>query len=163
MWRPCHQPMIADEFEAYGMHDMDEEDINQTLSNESVGVLGLPTESGPCLRPLSYWFDGESSLYFVYVLGTNSQKVALTERANVAQFLVYKIYRTFNWRSVLLEGTLDRVPQDQQEAIEEKMDISWRPEVFERASDSENTRLYQFRITDKDGIKQLERPLESIE
>lgn len=160
---PRHQPMIADEFEVYGMHNMDEEDIHQTLSNESVGVLGLPSESGPCLRPLSYWFDGESSLYFVYVLGTDSRKVALSERANVAQFLVYKIYRTFNWRSVLLEGTLDRVPQEQQETVEENIDISWRPELFERATDSENTRLYQFQITDKHGIKQLERPTESIE
>lgn len=154
--------MIADEFEAYGMLRMDEDDIHQTLSDQSVGVLGLPTESAPCLRPLSYWFDGESRLYFVYVLGTDSRKIALSDRPNTAraQFLVYKIHTPFNWRSVLLTGTVERVPEQQRDTIEERMDISWRPELFERGTGSENTALYRFQITDKNGIKQLERPLE---
>jgi nitroimidazol reductase NimA-like FMN-containing flavoprotein (pyridoxamine 5'-phosphate oxidase superfamily) len=150
--------MTIDEYEEYGMRRMDDDDIKQTLSNQSVGVLGLPTESAPCLRPLSYWFDGESKLYFVYVLSTDSQKTALSDRANTAQFLVYRIETTFNWRSVLLTGTVERVPEDDREAIEETMDISWRPELFERGTGPENTGLYQLQIDERDGIKQLERP-----
>lgn len=150
--------MPIGEFEEYGMRRMDDDDIEQTLSNQSVGVLGLPTESAPCLRPLSYWFDGECRLYFVYVLSRDSQKVALSDRANVAQFLVYRIDTTFNWRSVLLTGSVEEVSEDEREAIEERMDISWRPELFERGTGSENTRLYQFQIDERDGIKQLQRP-----
>ena len=150
--------MSFDEFKEYGMHRMDDDDIKQTLSNQSVGVLGLQTKSAPCLRPLSYWFDGDDRLYFVYVLGRDSQKVALSDRGNIARFLVYRIDTTFNWRSVLLTGRVERVSADEREAIEEQMDISWRPELFERGTGPENTRLYQFQIDDKAGIKQLQRP-----
>jgi len=150
--------MPIDEFEEYGMHRMDADDINQTLSNQSVGVLGLPTKSAPCLRPLSYWFNGDDRLYFVYVLGRDSRKVALSDGGNVARFLVYRMDTTFNWRSILLTGSVERVSADEREAIEERMNISWRPELFERGTGPENTRLYRFRIDDKAGIKQLQRP-----
>lgn len=150
--------MPIDEFEEYGMHRMDADDINQTLSNQSVGVLGLPTKSAPCLRPLSYWFNGDDRLYFVYVLGRDSQKVALSDGGNVARFLVYRMDTTFNWRSILLTGSVERVSADEREAIEERMSISWRPELFERGTGPENTRLYRFQIDDKAGIKQLQRP-----
>lgn len=152
--------MVVDEFVEYGMHRMDDDDIRQTLSNQSVGVLGLPAESAPCLRPLSYWFDGESTLYFVYVLGADSRKVALSDRGGLARFLVYRVETTFNWRSVLLTGTLERVPEDERGDIEERMDVSWRPELFERETGSENTGIYRFRIEDATGIKQLERTFE---
>ena len=152
--------MTVDEFEEYGMFRMDDDDIQQTLSNEQIGILGLPTESAPCLRPLSYWYDGDSRLYFVYVLGSDSRKVALSEHADAARFLVYKVYTPFNWRSVLLTGTIERVPEDERAAIEGELDLSWRPELFEQDPSPVNVGLYRFEITDRSGIKQLERQLE---
>lgn len=142
------------------MFRMDDDDIQQTLSAESTGILGLPAESAPCLRPLSYWFDGDSRLYFVYVLGSDSRKVALSERADAARFLVYKIHRSFNWQSVLLTGTIERVPEDERAAIEEELDLSWRPELFEQDPGPVSTGLYRFEITDRSGVKQLERQLD---
>jgi hypothetical protein len=37
--------MTVDEFEEHGMFRMDDDDIQQTLSDEDVGILGLPTDS----------------------------------------------------------------------------------------------------------------------
>jgi len=142
------------------MRRMTDDDIEQTLANETVGVLGLPAETAPALRPMSYWFDGEATLYFVYVVGEESRKARLTERADRATFLVYRIDAPFNWRSVRLEGTLERVPEDERAEVEAQMDVSWRPELFERGADSENTDLYRFRIEDREGVLQLQRPFD---
>jgi len=139
---------------------MDDDDIQQTLSNQSVGVLGVPTDAAPSLRPLSYWFDGDASLYFVYVLGSESRKRALSDRAEVARFLVYDVETTFNWRSVLLTGTIEAVSDDERAAINGELDLSWQPELFERAAESKTTELYRFDIDEWTGIKQLELPPE---
>jgi nitroimidazol reductase NimA-like FMN-containing flavoprotein (pyridoxamine 5'-phosphate oxidase superfamily) len=152
--------MTVDELEAFGMRRMDGDDIERTLDRESVGVLGVPTDGAPMLRPLSYWFDGEDALYFLYVLGGESEKQTLTDRAEVARFLVYDVEAQFNWRSVLLTGTIGEVSAAEREALEERMDISWRPELFERARESEATAIYRFDIDERAGIKQLELPPE---
>ena len=152
--------MTLEQLEEYGMLQMDSGDIEKTLERKSIGVLGVPTDSAPLLRPLSFWYDGESALYFVYVLGSDSRKVTVSDQADVARFLIYDIETTFNWRSVLLTGTIERVPDDERRAIEDQIDISWKPDVFERAAETEATALYRFQIDDRAGIKQLELPPE---
>jgi len=152
--------MTVDELDAFGMRQMDDDDIEQTLAKQSVGVLGIPTAGAPMLRPLSYWFDGEDALYFVYVLAGESEKQALTDRAEAAQFLVYHVDAPFNWRSVLLTGSVEAVDGAEREALEERLDISWRPDLFERAAESETTAIYRFDVDERAGIKQLELPPE---
>jgi hypothetical protein len=61
---------------------------------------------------------------------------------------------------VLLTGTIERVPEDERAAIEEELDLSWRPELFEQDPSRVDVGLYRFEITDQRGIKQLERQLE---
>ncbi len=152
--------MTVEDLEAYGMSRMEDNQIQQLLTTQQTGVLALPTEGAPSMRPLSFWFDGDRTLYFTYVVGSGSQKVALSDRAAEAQFLVYRTETPFNWRSALFTGTIEEVPEDEQAAIRDEIDIAWRPEVFERAGESEATALYRFRIDDRDGIKQVELPPE---
>ena len=152
--------MTVDELDAFGMRRMDDDDISKTLENQRVGVLAVATDGAPSMRPLSYWYDGEDALYFVYVLAGDSEKQRLTDAADAAQFLVYSVETTFNWRSVLLTGTIGEVSAAEREALEERMDISWRPDLFERAADSETTAIYRFDIAERNGIKQLELPPE---
>lgn len=152
--------MTITELEAYGMEQMDDDEIDQILSTQDVGILGLPGEEAPGLRPLTFWFDETDTLYFLYVLGASSRKAELSDRADIARFLVYRVETTFNWRSALLTGRIERVPDAEQEAIKAEMDIPWRPDVFERASESEDTRVYKFEIDEQAGIKQLELPPE---
>ena len=154
------QDMTVEDLDAFGMRQMDGDDIEQTLSNQSVGVLGVPTDAAPMLRPLSYWYDGDDALYFIYVLGSESEKATVTDRADVAQFLVYSVETTFNWRSVLLTGSVEAVSDAERAALEERMDIAWRPDLFERAAESRTTAIYRFEIEERAGIKQLELPPE---
>ncbi len=150
--------MTVDEFADYGVARMDDDAIGRFLASQQVGVLGLPTEGAPTMRPLSYWFDGHDRLYFRYVTGGESRKADLSERAEIARFLVYRADTRFQWRSVLLTGSVARVPAEERAAAEEAMDLGRRPDALERASEGEGAALYTFRVDERVGIEHLGLP-----
>ena len=150
--------MTTDELSDHGMVRMDEESIRGFLSSQSVGVLGLPTEGAPALRPMSFWFDGDTHLYFFYLVGSSSRKVGLSERATTARFLVYRAETPFNWRSVLLAGPIEEVPDNEREGLVESAELDGRPDLLEQASTAENTRFYRLEIEEQSGIKHLGLP-----
>lgn len=145
--------MPVDDLEDYGITRMDDSEIEAFLAEESVGVLCLPTGTEPVMRPMSFAFDAPAQLYFLYILPADSEKQAATERSDTAEFLVYSAEDRFHWTSVILSGTMSAVPEDEREAVQEQVELSWRPDVLERASDSMNTKLYEFEITDRTGMK----------
>lgn len=149
--------MTLDELEAYGTERMDDDDVVQFLSNQDTGVLALPTDGAPSMRPLSFHFDGESGVYFVYLVGEESRKTDLSDRADIARLLVYSTETASNWRSVLLTGTIGRVTESEADQLDATMETA-RPDVFRRAIESEHTELYRFDIEDRTGIKYLGLP-----
>ncbi|MFB6102273.1 MAG: pyridoxamine 5'-phosphate oxidase family protein [Haloplanus sp.] len=152
--------MTTDEFDYGNASRMDDDEIRGFLSSQHVGVLGLDAGDAPSLRPMSFWFDGEAALYFLYVLGDDSRKEALTRRTDTARFLVYRAETPFNWRSVLLTGTIREVPADELEAVSEAMDLGRRPDAIATAAESERTGLYRLRIDEQTGIEHLGLPPE---
>jgi hypothetical protein len=110
------------------------------------------------MRPLSYSFDGASALYLPYVVGSGSRKAALSDRAEVARFLVYRAETRYNWRSVLLTGRLEAVPETEWDAVGEVAEPGWRPDLFERAAAGEATALYRFRVDEWSGLKHVGLP-----
>ncbi|EMA56138.1 pyridoxamine 5'-phosphate oxidase family protein [Halococcus thailandensis] len=150
--------MTTDELSEYGMEQMDDEAVRRFLSSQSIGVLGLPTDSAPALRPMSFWFDGDSQLYFPYLVGSNSRKANLSDQASIARFLVYRAETTFNWRSVLLTGPISKVSGDERVRLEESVEMNSQPDLLKRASTAENTGFYQLQIENQSGIKHLGLP-----
>ena len=150
--------MTVDELTEYDVVRMTAEEMAGFLSSHSVGVLGLPTEGAPSLRPMSFWFDGASTLYLLYVLGEGSRKADLSDRADVARFLVYSAETMFNWRSVLLTGTLDPVPESEWDEVQAAVEDAWRPDVFRQAITDDNVGLYAFEIADQTGLKSAGLP-----
>ena len=150
--------MTIDDLREYGMVPMDDEAIRGFLSAQNVGVLALPTDGAPSMRPMSFVFDGGSRLNFVYVLGSGSRKDELSTRADTARFLVYSAETAYNWRSVLLTGTITEVPEREWEEVRGAGKPAWRPEVFERAEESEDVRFYAFEIEEQTGIEHLGLP-----
>ena len=145
--------MSIPQLEEYGLERMDDEDIRGFVSSQSTGVLGLPTDGGPYLLPMSFAFDGDSSLYFTYLLGSSSRKDALTERAGRARFLVYSVETSFNWESALLAGELTEVPEGEWSELEDILTAAWRPELFRDASMSGGVKVYEFGIQSQSGIR----------
>ena len=150
--------MTVENLAEYGMEPMTDDAIQGFLSAQSTGVLGISTDAEPLLRPLSFWFDGDSALYFVYVLGSESRKETVSKQSETARFLIYSAETPFQWRSVLCSGSLSEVPESELSAVLDAMEIRWRPELFERASVEEPTALYRFEIAAWTGIKQLGLP-----
>lgn len=145
--------MSIDELREYGLAEMDDSEIQGFLSSQKTGVLGLPEENGPYLLPLSFGYDGDSRLYFTYLLGSTSRKERLSGSADAASFLVFKVDTMYNWESVLLSGTIAPVPESEWDDLEEVLNDAWRPSLFETATLSGAVKVYEFRIDDRTGIK----------
>ncbi|MEF8937451.1 MAG: pyridoxamine 5'-phosphate oxidase family protein, partial [Halovenus sp.] len=115
--------------------------------------LGLPTERTPYMIPISYAYDGNQALYFTYLLGPSSEKHRLSEQTDRARFLVYSVETLFNWRSVMLEGTLSEKPESEWDEIEQHLDNVWRPEILQRADLDGGVAIYEFSIEEQSGIR----------
>lgn len=146
--------MTLSELADYGLGEMDEGAVDDCLSAQSTGVLGLPDREAPYLLPLSYAFDGEDSLYFTYVLGESSRKGELTAQADLARFLVYEAETPFRWQSVLLTGRLNQVPEDEWPDIQHVLADAWRPNTLQTASTTGGVEVYEFAIEQRAGIEQ---------
>lgn len=148
--------MSVEELQDVGMTRMSGSEIDQFLSSQEVGVLGLPAEGAPYVVPLSFRYDGESAVYFTYLLGADSRKHELTERADAAQFLVYSVAAAFHWESVLVSGPIEAIPREEREQYE--FQTQWRPDLFEQADLSRGVRVYRLTIEDRSGIKHAGLP-----
>jgi hypothetical protein len=149
--------MTVTEFDAEGVRRMDDDEMTRFLSSQHVGVLALPTDGAPAVRPLSFWYDGDEHVYFHYV-GAGGRKAALSDRADVARFLVYRAETRYNWRSVILTGTIAALPTSEEAAVAEAIDLGRRPDALKRASESMETTLYQFTVTERTGVSQVGLP-----
>ena len=145
--------MTVDDLTEYGAVEMDDDAIEAFLSSQRVGILALPTDGAPTMRPLSFAYDEEDSLYVLYVGDSDSRKRDLSDRAESARFLVYSAETAFNWRSVLLTGRIDAVPDEDVAALEDQVSIPWQPDLLAAVGDAEGTSLYRFVIEDQQGLR----------
>ena len=145
--------MALEQLQDYGLEEMDEVSIHEFLRSQSTGVLGLPTKNAPYMLPMSYAYDGDSSLYFTYLLGESSRKETLSDLAERARFLVYNVETMFNWQSVILTGDLEEVPQEEWPDLEDVLTNAWQPELFQTAGASGRIKVYKLSIRSQTGIR----------
>jgi nitroimidazol reductase NimA-like FMN-containing flavoprotein (pyridoxamine 5'-phosphate oxidase superfamily) len=150
--------MTVDELEGYGLERLSDAEIDAFLTNQRMGVLGLPTDNGPYMLPLSFGFDGTSRLYFTYVGGGESRKARLSERADHASFLVYSAESPYNWESVFLTGRLEAVPEREWDELDDVLADAWRPGVIEDATAGAAVTVYALAIAERNGIKHTGLP-----
>ena len=150
--------MSVDELHEYGLERMSDAEIRGFLAGQGLGVLALPTEGAPYVLPLSYDYDGESRLYFTYLLGSESRKATLSEQTEEASFLVFSADSMFNWESVMLTGTLRKPRPEEPTEPAEGVSRAWRPDVFQRADLSAGVEVYIFEITEQNGIRHTGLP-----
>ncbi len=150
--------MTVDELRDYGIQRMDDEAIENFLSIQHAGILGLPTSGAPYLLPMSYGFDGGSHLYFAFLVEGQSRKAELADQADVGSFLVYNAETMFHWRSVLLRGPIRRLSEEERSKITEAQTPAWQPELIETASETCETRVYEFQIEESTGVSHAIRP-----
>lgn len=150
--------MTIDDLETYGMERMDDSAIKPFLENQRIGVLGLPSEGAPLMLPMSFGYDGESSLLFTFVLGESSEKQRLAARSEHATFLVYSVESAFNWESVSTTGTITEIPEAEWDEYSDVLDRAWRPSLFESATAAGDVAVYRFDISDWVGVRHTGLP-----
>lgn len=149
--------MSADEVRESDTIHMSEESIRKLLREQGVGVLGLADEGLPYLIPMSFGYDDEETLYFVFLLfGTESRKETLARDAERARFLVYDADSMHQWRSVSLTGGIEQVPEGEWEELRAAMENAWHPSLFSGANPTRGVEGYRFDIEEWIGIQSRE-------
>lgn len=137
-----------------GMSSMDDEEIRAFLSQQGVGILGLVGDGVPYQVPLSFGFDGDSAMYFVYLLfGTESRKERLTEETSQGHFLVFDATSMHEWQSVSATGTLTEIDDEEWDALIDAMENAWHSDLFASAEPMRGVSGYRFDVDEWSGIK----------
>ena len=104
-----------------GTH-MDDAAIDELLTTAGVGVLSMSADGVPYGVPLSFGYDGDGTLYFVFLGGTSElRKETYAAQSSVASFAVFDVDPDGSWRSVIAAGPIDRVAIDEWDAAREAM------------------------------------------
>ncbi len=153
--------MTVNRLQDFGMRQMSEGAIEDFLESQDTGVLGLPAPDGPYMVPLSFGYDGEKHLHFTYIGNGESRKMQLSDRAEMVRFLVYSVDSPFNWASVMLRGTIEKVPRPEWgEAEEAIVEHAWHPDLLEQVAEFEKVHIYRLTIEEWSGVRHTGLPAE---
>ena len=88
--------------------EMNDAGIDEVLTETGIGVLSMSEGGEPYGVPLSFGYDGNDRLYFVFLgASTELRKEAYAEQASVASFTTFDVDPDGSWRSVIVAGPLD--------------------------------------------------------
>lgn len=136
-------------------HEMDDEEIAEFLVTQGVGVLSMENDGIPYGIPLSFGYAGDKRVYLLFAgYSEEGRKVTYAERSETVSFLVYDIYSDDAWRSVIIEGTLDRITHDEWETAREAMgDNAFKPDLLTSVNRREDPRVWALDIDEWSGRK----------
>src|SRR6056297_3025926 len=96
--------------ERVGEGSSHESGIDELLTEAGVGVLSMSADGVPYGVPLSFGYDGDDNLYFVFLGATTElRKETYAEQADIASFTTFDVGPDGSWRSVIVAGPLDRI------------------------------------------------------
>lgn len=125
------------------------------LTEKGVGTLAFPTDDLPYVLPISFGYDGSSTLYFVFLLfGPESRKEELANETERGRFLVYHAESMYSWRSVSLTGHIRTVDADEWNDLQDAMENAWQSNIFSAAHPMRGIEGYRFEIKSWSGIQQ---------
>lgn len=147
--------MISELLEESDAVSMSDGQMKALLTEEGVGTLTLPTDDLPYVLPISFGYDGSSTLYFVFLLfGSESRKEELANTAERGRFLVYQAESMYNWQSVSLTGHIRPVDEDEWPELQNAMENAWQANIFSAAHPMRGIEGYRFEIESWTGIQQ---------
>ena len=100
---------------------MDAEERAAFLQEQGTGTLSLANRGEAYGIPVSFGYDGERLYFFLIRFGEGSEKLDFAEMTTRACFSTYTFDDQHHWQSVVVRGSLERVPQNRADAAEEAM------------------------------------------
>jgi nitroimidazol reductase NimA-like FMN-containing flavoprotein (pyridoxamine 5'-phosphate oxidase superfamily) len=132
---------------------MDEPKIDEVLTEVGVGVLSMSAAGMPYGVPLSFGYDGDSSLYFVFLGATTElRKETYAQQSDVANFTTFEINPDGSWRSVIVAGPLDRITIEEWDTAREAMvDNAYQSNLLSEYELQENPNVWALRTQERSG------------
>lgn len=133
--------------------EMNDHEIDQFLLRQGFGVLSLTDGSEAYGVPVSFGYDGESRLFFVFLrVGIQSKKERFAESTEKASFSTYEVVSKYNWRSVIASGRLHKVSHDEWDDVVAAIDDNaWYPSLFSEAEPMQDIQAWEFQIEEVSG------------
>ena len=133
--------------------EMEEPAIDDVLTEMGVGVLSMSAEGVPYGVPLSFGYDGDGRLYFVFLGATaDLRKETYADQSDVASFTTFTVDPDGSWRSVVVSGALDRIsPGDWDAAREAMLDNAYRSTLLAERELQENPNVWTLDIAERSG------------
>lgn len=98
---------------------MSRAEIDTFLTNRGTGVLSLAEDDDAYGVPISFGYDGEALYFVLNRFGEESEKLAYADATEAASFVTYAVEDEHRWRSVVVRGPIERVPEEAIEAADE--------------------------------------------
>lgn len=100
---------------------MTEAERDDFLREQGQGVLSLADGDDAYGLPVSFGYDGDA-LYFVLLqFGDASEKLEFADATETATFATFEFEDEHHWRSLLVRGSIERVPDDEADDVDEVM------------------------------------------
>lgn len=145
--------MTSDSFTRLQGTEMDRAAVDAFLAEQGVGVLSLTDGEEAYGVPVSYGYDGESTLYFVFLrLGEHSKKEAFARQTERASLTTYQAPSKHVWRSVIASGPVSEIDDDEWETLVEVVgDNAWYPSLFSEAEPMQDIAGWRLDVEDVTG------------
>jgi hypothetical protein len=133
--------------------DMDESGIDDVLREAGIGVLSMSADGVPYGVPMSFGYDGEDTLYFVF-LGASAElrKETYASQSSVASFTTFDVDPDGSWRSVIVAGPLERITIDEWDSAREALaDNAYQSNLLSEYELQENPNVWALETRDRSG------------
>lgn len=111
--------------------DMTREEIDDLLTDRGYGTLALSAEGRAYAVPISVGYDGDRLFLNLITFGEVSKKAEFLRQTEEACLVVTAVDDRFDWRSVVVTGTIEPVPPDEEEYHRAILDENaWFPVIY---------------------------------
>lgn len=140
-------------FQSLAGTEMDDSGIDDVLTEAGIGVLSMSADDVPYGVPLSFGYDGDDRLYFVFIdTSAELRKERYAERTDPASFTTFEVSPDGSWKSVILSGDLDRITIDEWDTARHALaDNAYRSNLFSEYEFQENPNVWALEIEDRSG------------
>ncbi|WP_396610695.1 pyridoxamine 5'-phosphate oxidase family protein [Haloferax sp. S1W] len=136
--------------------EMTDSEIDRLLRDHGVGVLSFADDGVAYGIPISFGYDSERErLYFVFLRpGETSKKSEFAEKTARASFTVWEAPSRYEWRSVVVDGELHPLADDEWERVTDILeDNAWFPSLFSETSPMQDLLGWELRIDHRSGLQ----------
>lgn len=108
--------------------EMTSAEVDRYLADSGHGTLSLAVDGEPYGVPMSFGYDGDQLYINALTFGAESRKASMIEANRTVCLTSYEIEGKHAWASVVVDGTLESVPEEETEHVDDVMDdTAWVP------------------------------------